>query len=58
MIKELQWLMSREEYDTKESVHLDWRDYVAIIIASFETTLLPILVVIAVLILLALLLRR
>ena len=58
MIKELQWLMSREEYDTKESVHLDWRDYVAIIIVSFETTLLPILVVIAVLILLALLLRR
>ncbi|MGA8856931.1 MAG: hypothetical protein WB643_07175 [Candidatus Bathyarchaeia archaeon] len=49
--------MSREEDDTKESVHLDWRDYVAIIIASFETTLLPILVVIAVLILLALLLR-
>lgn len=41
----------------KDTVHLEWRDYVAITIATLETTLLPIMVTVAVLILLVLLIR-
>ena len=51
------FLASDDKIRDENSVHLEWRDYVAITIASFETTLLPILVTVAVLILVALLLR-
>ena len=37
----------------KEEVHLDWRDYIALTIASLETFLLPIVVFIIVIIVLA-----
>lgn len=37
----------------KEEVHLDWRDYVALTIASLETFLLPIVVFMIVIIVLA-----
>lgn len=40
--------MSEDEEERRE-VHLEWRDYVAIIIAMFETVLVPILVVLAIL---------
>lgn len=43
----------RDENPTR----LEWRDYIAIVIASFETTLLPIVVTVAVLLLLVFLLR-
>jgi hypothetical protein len=36
-----------------EEVHLDWRDYIALTIASLETFLLPIVVFIIVIIVLA-----
>jgi hypothetical protein len=49
--------MSREKEQEKEDVLPEWRDYVAIVVASFETTLLPILAIIAVLILLVLVMR-
>lgn len=42
----------------EETVRLEWRDYVAIVIAAFQTTLLPFLIVIIVLLLLWLVLRR
>jgi hypothetical protein len=35
-------------------VHLEWRDYVALVIAMFETVLVPILVVALILVLAAL----
>ena len=50
-------MASDDKSRDEKAVHLEWRDYVAIIIASFETTLLPILVTVAVLILLVLLIR-
>lgn len=37
---------------------MEWRDYVAIVIASLETTLLPIIIPIVVLILVVLALRH
>jgi len=49
--------MSREDDEQNKNVHLEWRDYVAIIIASLETTLLPIFVSVVVLILIVILLR-
>jgi hypothetical protein len=50
-------IMSREDDEQNKNVHLEWRDYVAIMIASLETTLLPIIVSVAVLILIVILLR-
>ena len=47
-----------EESEEEKSSHLEWRDYVAIFIASLETTLLPLLVSMVVLILVVLALRR
>jgi hypothetical protein len=47
-----------EERDGREKKKiLEWKDYVAIVIAAFETTLLPILVFLAVLILVFFLFR-
>ena len=45
--------MSEDEEERKD-VLLEWRDYVAIVIAMFETVLVPILVVIAVIVVLSL----
>ncbi len=50
-------MASDDKIRDENAVHLEWRDYVAITIATFETTLLPILVTVAVLILVVLLLR-
>ena len=41
--------MSDEEEENK-SVHLEWKDYVAVIIAMFETVLVPVLVVLVLLV--------
>lgn len=49
--------MPREKEQEKEDALPDWRDYVAIVAASLQTTLLPILVIIAVMILIVLILR-
>jgi len=43
-----------DDEDKKDEVHLEWRDYVAIVIAMFETVLVPVLVVIAILLIIAL----
>jgi hypothetical protein len=55
----------RDERDEEEllarragDVHLEWRDYVAVTIATLETTLLPFLVFIVVVIALLYVLRR
>jgi len=50
--------MPRKKEQQKEDELLEWRDYVAIVAASLETTLLPVLVLIAVMILLLLLLTH
>jgi hypothetical protein len=50
-------LTGDDEIRNENDVHLQWRDYLAITIASFETTLLPILVTVLVLLLVVLLLR-
>jgi len=47
-----------EEKERDKTVKLTWRDYVAIVIASCETTLLPFIIVIIVLVFLALAFRR
>lgn len=47
----------REKVENEKEVHLEWRDYAAIFMASLETTLLPILVSMVVLVLVVLLLR-
>jgi hypothetical protein len=39
-------------------MRLEWRDYVALVVASLETTLLPILVMVAMLVLFALVVIR
>lgn len=44
--------MTEDDEDKKE-VHLQWKDYVAIIIAMFETVLVPVLVVILILVVVA-----
>jgi hypothetical protein len=50
--------MSEKKKDKqKKSNHLELKDYVAFIIASMQTTLLPILILIIVLLLLVVLLR-
>jgi hypothetical protein len=38
-----------EDEEEKNEIHLQWRDYIAIVIAMFETVLVPVLVVLAVL---------
>jgi hypothetical protein len=40
-----------EEEDEKERPRLDWKDYIAFVIALFETALFPILIILGVLIL-------
>jgi hypothetical protein len=50
-------LASDDKVRDENPIRLEWRDYVAIVIASFETTLLPIVVIVAVLIVLVFLLR-
>jgi hypothetical protein len=49
--------MVPEKNKKKDNPDLDWRDYVAIVIASFQTTLLPVLVIIVAMFLLLLILR-
>jgi hypothetical protein len=39
-------------------VHLEWRDYIAIVVATLQTTLLPFIIFIVVLIALLYVLRR
>ena len=51
-------MSSEEERERTRANRLDWRDYVALVVASLETTLLPILVMIAMLVLFALLVIR
>ena len=41
--------MSDEE-EERRHIHLEWRDYVAVVIAMFETVLVPVLVVLVVLV--------
>jgi len=53
----LQSLSKEDEFRRDNSVHLEWRDYVAIGIATLEITLLPILVTMVVLVLVVILLR-
>lgn len=48
--------MSDDEEEQRTTVQLEWRDYVAIIIAMFETVLVPVLVVLAVFVVLLLIL--
>ncbi len=42
--------MSEDEEEEHKEIHLEWRDYVAIIIAMFETVLVPVLVVLVILV--------
>jgi len=51
-------MSSEEERERRNTVRLEWRDYVALVVASLETTLLPILVMVAMLVLFALLFVR
>ena len=41
------------EAQSQESIHLDWRDYVALSIAALETFLLPVVVFMIILVVLA-----
>ena len=50
-------MVSDDKKLDENTVHLDWRDYVAIFIATLETTLLPIIVTTIVLLLIVLLIR-
>jgi hypothetical protein len=50
--------LTEEKKEPEKTVNLSWRDYVAIVIASFETTLLPFIIVIIVLLFLSFMLRR
>jgi hypothetical protein len=53
-----QYIMSSEkEREQQKTSHLEWRDYVAIAIASLETTLLPIVVTALLLLVLVLVLK-
>lgn len=45
-----------EEEEKKRNPDLEWKDYVAIVIAMFETVLVPILVILAIFLVLALIL--
>jgi hypothetical protein len=51
-------MSSEEERERSQTMHLEWRDYVALVVASLETTLLPILVMVAMLVLFALVVIR
>ncbi len=44
--------------ERRREVHLEWRDYIAVTIATLQTTLLPFLIFIVVLIALLYLLKR
>jgi len=48
--------MPEEKKETE--VNLEWRDYVAVVIAALQTTLLPFIVVIVVLLVLWFVIRR
>lgn len=50
--------LSKEKEEKEKTMDLSWKDYVAIVIASFQTTLLPFIVVIFVLVFLLFMLRR
>jgi hypothetical protein len=50
--------MSDDESDkSTKSSNFEWRDYIALIVAMFETTLLPIVIAVVLLVLLVLVLR-
>ena len=51
-------LSDEKEKEPEEQVRLDWKDYVAVVIAAFQTTLLPFVIVIIVLLFLILMFRR
>ncbi len=42
--------MSDDDEEERGEVHLEWRDYVAVVIAMFETVLVPVLVVLVILV--------
>ncbi len=44
--------------ERRGDVHLEWRDYIAVAVATLQTTLLPFIIFIVVLIALLYLLRR
>jgi hypothetical protein len=50
-------MSSEKEEEQLRSLHLEWRDYLAMAIASLETTLLPVVVTVLLLIFLMLALR-
>jgi hypothetical protein len=51
--------MSGEREDKREeTAHLEWQDYLAIAIASLQTTLLPVVVMVIILLLAVLVLKR
>jgi len=49
--------MRREDEEPEEEVHLEWRDYVAFVIAAFETVLVPVVVFVLVLLVLLFIIR-
>jgi len=49
--------MVQKKDEEKDNPDLDWRDYLAIVIASFETTLFPVLIIIVAMFILLLILR-
>lgn len=46
----------REKDDNRDKVKLNWKDYVAFVIALLQTTLLPIVIIIVIIMLLVLVL--
>jgi hypothetical protein len=50
-------MSSEKERERQKSLHLEWRDYVAIAIASLESTFLPIVITALILLFLVLVLR-
>jgi hypothetical protein len=46
-----------EDRDTEDRRHLGWRDYLALMVASLETLLLPLIILVIVLLALVLALR-
>jgi len=49
--------MSAEDEEPEEEVSLEWRDYVAFVVAAFETVLLPVVVFVIILLLLLVIIR-
>ncbi len=49
--------MHQDDRKSDEGVNLEWRDYVAFVIAAFETVLLPVIVFIVVVLLIYALIR-